>query len=65
MGSVAPIPLRCRKTESILEGKKLSSSIIAQARKTFEQEISPIDDIRSTTEYRRHVAGNLLETFLG
>jgi CO/xanthine dehydrogenase FAD-binding subunit len=27
-------------------------------------EILPIDDIRSTAEYRRHVAANLLEEFL-
>ena len=27
-------------------------------------DISPIDDIRSTAEYRRQVAANLLEEFL-
>ena len=64
LGSVAPLPLRCVKTEAILEGNPLNSETIAAARQQLEAEISPIDDIRSTEGYRRRVAGNLLEEFL-
>ena len=64
LGSVAPLPLRCVKTEAILEGGPLNTETIAAARQQLEAEISPIDDIRSTEGYRRRVAGNLLEEFL-
>lgn len=64
LGSVAPLPLRCAKTEALLEGNPLNTETIAAARQQLEDEISPIDDIRSTEGYRRRVAGNLLEEFL-
>ena len=64
LGSVAPLPLRCVKTEAMLEGGPLNTETIAAARQQLEAEISPIDDIRSTEGYRRRVAGNLLEEFL-
>ncbi|MBI4126296.1 MAG: xanthine dehydrogenase family protein subunit M [Deltaproteobacteria bacterium] len=64
LGSVAPIPLRARRTETFLIGKQLSSKIIDEAKKIIDQEISPIDDIRSTAKYRRRVTQNLLEEFL-
>ena len=35
-----------------------------KARKLVKENVSPIDDIRSTAEYRLHVSENLLETFL-
>lgn len=63
-GSVAPVPLRCTRTETSLRGHALDEGTIALARRALEAEISPIDDIRSTAGYRRRVAGNLLESFL-
>ncbi|HEV8609714.1 MAG TPA: hypothetical protein VGS98_06570 [Thermoanaerobaculia bacterium] len=38
---------------------------MGEARRTLEEEIQPIDDLRSTAEYRRRVSGNLLEQFWG
>jgi len=64
LGSVAPAPLRCRHTEILLEGQRLSPSLVAKARQQLMAEISPIDDLRSTEMYRRRVAANLLEEFL-
>ena len=64
LGSVAPIPLRCIQTEALLEGQPLTPKLIAAARALIEAEIIPINDIRSTEDYRRRVAGNLLEDFL-
>lgn len=64
MGSVAPVPLRCARTEAVLHGSVLDSVTIARARSELEREIAPIDDIRSTREYRERVAGNVLERFL-
>jgi len=63
-GSVAPVPLRCFETESVLRGQRVSATTVKAARETLSRELSPIDDFRSTEVYRRTVAGNLLENFL-
>lgn len=64
LASVAPVPLRCRAAEAALCGRALDEAVITEARRALEGEITPIDDVRSTAEYRRHVAGNLLTAFL-
>lgn len=69
LGSVAPIPVRCKKTEEFLTGQPLTDAVIglkvvSKAREIFLKEISPIDDIRSTRAYRNQVAANLLGDFL-
>src|SRR5262245_17434808 len=48
LGSIAPIPLRCFKTEAVLLGHRLNDERIGQARAALTGEITPIDDIRST-----------------
>ena len=64
LGSVAPIPLRCAKTEAVINNRPLDAGSIAAARIALAQEIAPIDDLRSTKNYRSRVAVNLLEDFL-
>jgi CO/xanthine dehydrogenase FAD-binding subunit len=64
LGSVAPVPLRCRKTEAVLQGARLDESAVKNARAELSKEIVPIDDIRSTREYRLRVSLNVLEDFL-
>ncbi len=63
-GSVAPIVLRATETETFLRGAKLSPAVSRAAVEKLAQEIKPIDDIRSTANYRRRVAQNLLREFL-
>jgi len=63
-GSVAPIPLRCIKTEGVLQGQQLNREIIEGAKAELAREIVPIDDLRSTRNYRLRVSLNLLEDFL-
>ncbi len=63
-GSVAPIVVRCVQTEDALRGRKPDTGTIKSACATLSQEISPIDDIRSTADYRLQVAKNLLTDFL-
>jgi CO/xanthine dehydrogenase FAD-binding subunit len=65
LGSVAPIVVRCVRTEDFLRGRSANSVDISTARNELVREISPIDDIRSTAGYRQRVAANLLEDFLG
>jgi CO/xanthine dehydrogenase FAD-binding subunit len=64
LGSVAPIPLRCQKTEAALLNQPVTDDTIANATRQLEAEISPIDDIRSTRDYRLRVSLNLLQDFL-
>ena len=64
LGSVAPIVIRCEKTESSLRGQTFSDSNISMACEVMRREITPIDDIRSTAAYRLRVANNLLADFL-
>jgi CO/xanthine dehydrogenase FAD-binding subunit len=63
LGSVAPIVLRAAETEKILRGEKLGGAIVRAAQETLEGEIAPIDDMRSSANYRRRVAQNLLAEF--
>ncbi|HEX5889184.1 MAG TPA: xanthine dehydrogenase family protein subunit M [Pyrinomonadaceae bacterium] len=64
LGSVAPIVLRCKKTEDAIRGKELNDNTVKLARETLQREIVPIDDVRSTADYRLRVAANLLVDFL-
>jgi len=64
LGSIAPVPLRCVKTEDALRGSELNPSTIGRAKAVMAEEIVPIDDIRSTSNYRHRVSLNLLEDFL-
>ena len=62
LGSIAPIPLRCVQTENALRNQTIDS--VAAARDALGSEISPIDDLRSTRDYRLRVSLNLLEDFI-
>ena len=64
LGSVAPVPLRCRQVERLLAGEQIRPALIEECRRTLLSEITPIDDVRSTRQYRERVAQNLLEEFL-
>ncbi len=60
LGSVGPVPMRARHAEAVLEGQTLSPALLASAQAMLAKEISPIDDIRSTRDYRLTVARNIL-----
>jgi len=64
LGSVAPIPIRCVQTESALRGQMINAETLAAARSALTTEIAPIDDLRSTRDYRLRVSLNLLEDFV-
>jgi len=64
LGSVAPIPFRAAATENLLRGQALNRDLIRAAGEMLAGEIAPIDDFRSTSQYRRRVAKNLVIDFL-
>lgn len=57
IGAVAPTPLRAMETEAVLEGKVLDEALIARAVETVMREVKPIDDVRASAWYRRHLTG--------
>jgi len=63
-GSVAPVTLRARDAELSLLGARPSPGARESARAALADDIAPIDDIRSSRDYRVTVAGNLLDRFL-
>lgn len=64
LGSVAPTVVRCTRTEDLLRDQTLDEASIKAACAMLAQEIAPIDDMRSTAQYRLRVASNLLANFL-
>ena len=58
-GSVGPVVVRAVSAETALGGGEGIEAAVA----ALGQDIKPIDDIRSTAEYRRVVAGKLLRQF--
>ena len=60
-GSVAPVPIRAKKIEQLINGQSVTPSLIEEACKLIEQEIKPITDIRATKEYRMHMAKIMFE----
>jgi CO/xanthine dehydrogenase FAD-binding subunit len=64
LGAVAPIPLRGRQTEAIIEGKPLDESRITEAAEQAAAEISPIDDVRASAWYRRQLVRVLTKRVL-
>jgi carbon-monoxide dehydrogenase medium subunit len=60
IGAVAPTTIRLPKTEKLLEGKVVDHKLLQEVQATVPTEIKPIDDVRSTAEYRRSVAGVLV-----
>ena len=59
-GSIAAVPLRLRDVESALEGATIDPRVAELARAAVDASIRPIDDVRSTADYRREVSGRIL-----
>ena len=56
LGSVAPIVLRAKQAEALLEGHVLTPALIDEAAVAAARACTPIDDIRASAGYRRHTA---------
>jgi CO/xanthine dehydrogenase FAD-binding subunit len=60
LGSVADRPIRAAAAERALEGRSPTPEAADQAADALAAEIHPIDDVRSTADYRRVVAARAL-----
>ena len=64
LGSVAPTPIRAAATEAVLEGSRPTPATADRAAETLASELRPIDDVRSTADYRRTVAARVLHRLI-
>ncbi|MGH7878247.1 MAG: FAD binding domain-containing protein, partial [Candidatus Binataceae bacterium] len=59
LGAVGPTPIFAKEASAALVGKKLDAASIEKAAQLAIAASSPIDDMRGTAEFRRHVVGVL------
>jgi carbon-monoxide dehydrogenase medium subunit len=64
LGSMATTVKRLRAAETFLRGKALTPAAIDAACVLLEKDVAPIDDVRSTAQYRLTVSKNMLRSFL-
>ena len=60
-GSVAPVPIRAKKIEKVLNGNPLDENLLRTAKELIPEEIAPITDIRASQEYRMHMCEVMFE----
>lgn len=59
LGAVAPTPIRAKKAEAILKGKTPDEKLLEEAARMASSESKPIDDARSTADYRKQMVAIL------
>jgi CO/xanthine dehydrogenase FAD-binding subunit len=64
LGSVADRPIRAISTEAVLEAAEPTAETARRAAEAVAAEIKPIDDVRSTAEYRRAVTARVLHRLI-
>jgi carbon-monoxide dehydrogenase medium subunit len=61
LGGVASTPIRAKKAEAVLIGKKVTDELIAEAAKAASEETSPVSGIEASAEYKKELAGTLVK----
>ena len=64
LGSMAATTVRARGAEAVLEGASPTRETADAAVVALTDELHPIDDVRSTADYRRLVAGRVLHRLI-
>jgi xanthine dehydrogenase small subunit len=59
LGGVAAIPKYLFETSKFLKGKQITSKLIIEANEILQNEISPISDVRGSSDYKRLLARQL------
>jgi carbon-monoxide dehydrogenase medium subunit len=65
LGCVGPTPVRARKAEALLTGKKLTSELADEAARMASQECSPTSDLRGSEHYKRAIIRTLVKRAAG
>jgi carbon-monoxide dehydrogenase medium subunit len=61
LGAVAPTPIRAKKAEIVLTGKRVNGDLIEEAASVASSESRPLTDIRGSEWYRREMIRHLVE----
>jgi CO/xanthine dehydrogenase FAD-binding subunit len=64
LGSVAATTVRAPATEAVLEAARPTRDVADAAAAALTAEVEPIDDVRSSADYRRTVAGRVLHRLI-
>jgi carbon-monoxide dehydrogenase medium subunit len=64
LASVAPVPLVSAHAEAVLADKPITPQTIEEAAQAAMDDCSPIDDIRGSARYRKHMVRNLTQKAL-
>lgn len=65
LGAVAPTPIRARRTEEFLRGKRGTDSTFAEAAALARSEVKPISDVRAGASYREEMVEVFTKKVLG
>jgi len=61
LGGVGSTPIRAKKAEEVLKGKKITEALLAEAAEVAKTEINPVSGIEGSADYKRELAGTLLK----
>ncbi|MFC1901736.1 FAD binding domain-containing protein [Chloroflexota bacterium] len=61
LGAVAPTPIRAKKAEETLKGKKLDDRLLEESGQAASRQAKPVDDTRSSADYRRKLVAILVK----
>jgi carbon-monoxide dehydrogenase medium subunit len=64
LGAVAPTTVRAREAERALEGRPVGGEAFARAATAAQEACRPIDDVRASAAFRRHLVGVLVRRAL-
>jgi CO/xanthine dehydrogenase FAD-binding subunit len=64
LGAVAPTPMLARKARAHLLGQRPSEDLWDAASRAAAEEAQPVDDIRASVDFRRHLVGELTKDAL-
>jgi aerobic carbon-monoxide dehydrogenase medium subunit len=64
IGAVSPKPLRVQSGESMARGERLTPEMIERIAKDASRNVDPIDDLRGTADYKRHLVHVLVRRTL-
>jgi CO/xanthine dehydrogenase FAD-binding subunit len=61
LGGVASTPIRAKKAEEVLKGKKIDDDLLAKVGQAASKETSPTSGIEASAEYKKELAGILVK----
>lgn len=55
LGAVAPTPMRAKRAEAVIKGKRIEDKVIEEAAQIASEQARPISDVRASAEYRKEM----------